>query len=216
MWVMATALLGGILVLLLRGLHDQEQILRDWEMVLAPWGTDVCEELEERLGGESRMVEHAYQRAFSAKAAGSTAEAIRLLDVGLRVVERTSPSMITLLRGMAVVSRMAAAVAPVSPLGPGMFRVRRLASLATLAHVLHHLLVSTAERFRLRAYVLRRGFGVVTRFMFRTTERIRASRVSTDPDWNRIASARADLRTLSSESLQTFRALVTSLTAQLR
>lgn len=62
------------------------------------------------------MAESAYKRAFSARAAGSSEEAIRLLDVALRVVERTSPDRVALLREMVVVSRMAAAVSPVAPL----------------------------------------------------------------------------------------------------
>lgn len=216
MWVIVVGILGGVLVLALRGLHNQAEILRDWEMVLSPWGVDAYRELEQRVEGESRMAEYAYRRAFGARAAGSRDEAIRLLDVGLRVVERTSPDMIALLRGMALVSRMAAAIAPVEPVRPRAFRLAKLSRLALVAGFLHRLLVSTAERFCLRVYLLRRGFGVATRFLLRTTERIRTRRLSADPEWNRIAAARADLRTLSAESLQSFHALLRSLAAEPR
>lgn len=216
MWIIAAGVVGGIVVLLICGLSNQAQILRDWEMVLSPWAEDVYRELGERVEGESKMVEYAYGRAFKAHAAGSTEEAIRLLDVGLRVVERTSPDMITLLRGMAVVSRMATAVSQVSPLHPWAFQLPQLSGMALLSALGHNLLVSTAERFRLRAYVLRRGFRVVTRFLLSTTERIRATREHADPAWERIAAARADLRTLSTESLQSFHALLRSLAAEHR
>lgn len=216
MWLIVVGVLGGVVLLVLRGLHDQAQILRDWEMVLSPWGAEVYQQLEERVEGESKMAEYAYRRAFTAKAAGSTDEAVRLLDVGLRVVERTSPDMITLLRGMAVVSRMAAAISPLPPLQPRDFRLWHVSGLALLGAFGHRLLVSTAERLRLRAYVLRRGFGVVTRFLFRTTERIRARPVARESEWERIAAARADLKTLSTESLHTFHALFRSLAAEHR
>lgn len=216
MWMIVVGIVGGVVLLVLHGLHDEAQILRDWEMVLSPWGADAYRELEERVDGESRMAEYAYRRAFVARAAGSTEEAVRLLEVGLRVVERTSPDMMTLLRGMSVVSRMAAAISPLPALRPGDFRLWHISGLAMLGAFGHRLLVSTGERLRLRAYVLRRGFGVVTRFLLRTTERIRTRSRDRENEWERIAAARADLRTLSAESLHTFHALLRSLAAEQR
>lgn len=214
MWLIAWMLLGGLLVLVLSGRRNQAEMLRDWQMVLAPWGADVYRELEERVEGESRMIEFAYRRAAEARAAGSAEKARQLLDVGLRVVERTSPDMMTLLRGMGVVSRMAAAVAVVAPLSPWAFRLPQMSGLTLAAAFGHHLLVSTAERFRLRAYVLRHGFGIIKRFLLSHTARIRARHKAPDADWERIAAAREDLRTLSAESLRTFHALLQSLGAE--
>src|SRR5229473_6141622 len=154
-----------MVVLVVRALTDQTEILEDWDRVLSPWGLDLYCELAERVEGESKMAEYAYRRAFSARAAGSPEEAVRLLEVGLRVVERTSPDMVALLHQMAVVSRMAAAISPVAPLQPRDFRLPRLSTLAVLAAFAHQVLFSAAERFRLRAFVLWRGFGVVRRFL---------------------------------------------------
>ena len=75
---------------------------------------------------------------------------------------------------------------------------------------------STAERFRLRTYVLRQGFGIVKRFLAQSTQRIKARQQSADPEWDRIAVAREDLRTLSMKSLQTFHVLLISLMAEPR
>jgi hypothetical protein len=216
MWLIALGVLGGGLVLVLAGLHNQAAILRDWEMVLSPWGEDVYRELKRRIEGESGMADHAYRKAFRAKAAGSFEEAIRLLEVGVKVVESTSPDMITLLRGMAVVSRMAAAITAVEPLCAQDFRLPRLSGLVLLAGFLHRLLVSTAERFRLRVYVLRRGFGVATHLLLESTRQIRARRLAAEAEWNRIEAARTDLRTLSAESLRTFHVLLRSLAAEPR
>jgi hypothetical protein len=214
MWVIAVAGLGVLVVLLVRAFNDDAEILRDWDRMLSPWGRDMYRELQDRVEGEARMAEYAYERAFMARAAGSVEEAVRLLEVGLRVVERTSPEMVTLLREMAVASRMAAAISPVEPLRPQSFRLPRLSTMAVLAALAHQLIFSAAERFRLRAYVLQRGFGLTTRFLLKTTERIRERRLGADPDWERIAAARADLRTLSSASLQTFQVLLRSLSVE--
>ncbi len=213
MWVIAAGLIGVIVVLAVRAFSDQEEILEDWNRVLSPWGLDAYRELEQRIEGEAKMAEYAFRRAFSARAAGSPEEAVRLLDVALRVVERTSPDRVALLRQMVVVSRMAAAVSPVAPLPPREFRLPRLSTLAVFATLAHQMLFSASDRFRLRAFVLRRGFGMVSGFLLRSTQRIRAGGQA-DPEWNRIAAARADLQTLSTHSLQTFHLLLTSLSAQ--
>jgi hypothetical protein len=214
MWVIVVAALGVFVVLFVRALNDDAEILRDWEKVLSPWGRDMYREMQERVEGEARMADYAYERAFMARNAGSIEEAVRLLEVGLDVVERTSPEMVTLLKEMAVASRMAAAISPVGPLRPQSFRLPRLSTMAVFAALAHQLLFSTSERFRLRAYVLERGFGLVTRFLLQTTTRIRQRRTTADPDWERIAAARADLRTLSTASLRTFQALLMSLSAE--
>jgi hypothetical protein len=216
MWVIAVGILGGVVALVVAGLYNQAAVLRDWEMVLEPWGRDAYAELEERVEGESGMAEYAYRRAFLARAKGSREDAIRLLEVGLRVVERTSPDMITLLRGMAVVSRMAAAMATVEPLRAQDFRLSRLSSLVALAGFVHRVLVSTADRFLLRTFVLRRGFGVATRFLLENTRRITTHPRATETEWDQIEAARADLRTLSTESLRTFQVLLRSLSAEPR
>jgi len=63
--------------------------------------------------------------------------------------------------------------------------------------------------------VLRRGFGVVRRFLLDSTQRIRAG-APTASEWERIEAARADLQTLSTESLQTFHVLLSSISAESR
>ena len=212
MWVIAAAAVGGLLVLLVRR-HDDAQILTDWDKALSPWGQDIYAELEQRVEGELRMVEYAFRRAFNAHMAGSPEEALRLLETGLQVVERTSPDMVELLRKMSIASRMAAALSPLHRLRPRDFNLSRLAGLATAATFIHELLFSTAKRFRLRAYVLEKGFGVATGHLLAHAERIRAQASDADPNWTGIAAARADLCTLSDESLQTFRYLLLSLSA---
>jgi hypothetical protein len=214
MWVIVVAAIGVLVVVLVRVLNDDEEILRDWDTVLSPWGREMYRELQDRVEGEARMADYAYERAFLARNAGSLDEAVRMLEVGLRVVERTSPDMVILLRDMAIASRMAAAISSVEPLRPRSFALPRLSTMAVFAAFGHQLLFTASERFRLRAYVLQRGFGLATRILLTTTKRIREQRANADPDWEDIAAARADLRTLSTASLRTFQALLASLTPE--
>src|SRR4029453_6483931 len=130
MWVILVAALGVLVVLLVRAFNDDAEILRDWDRVLSPWGRDALRELQERVEGDARMADYAYERAFTARSAGSIEEAVRLLEGGLDGVERRSPGMMTLLKERAVASRMAAPISPVEPLRPQSFRLPRLSTMA--------------------------------------------------------------------------------------
>jgi hypothetical protein len=141
-------------------------------------------------------------------------EALRLLEVGYKVIERFSPNMLRLLASMAVFSRMVAAMAPVAPLRPRDFRLAQLASMAQLNRLLHHFLVSSAERFRLRLYILGQSFGLATRALLRSTERLLGGQSQAEREWEQVAAIRHDFGTLTDESLQSLRALLASLAAQ--
>src|SRR6266851_784833 len=163
MLLIAGAFLSTLIVLVVRGLRDQARVLRAWQMVLPPWGIEVYHDLEQQLEGDSKLADLVYTKAFNARAAGSTDHAVLVLDVGIGLVGRKSSDMVTLLRGIAETSRMAEAVSPVEALRAGDFRLRELSSLAFVAGILHRFTASTAERFRLRTYVLRQGFRLVPR-----------------------------------------------------
>ena len=102
--------------------------------------------------------------------------------------------MLRLLSAMATFSRMVSAMAPVSPLRPQGFRLAQLASLAYLNQFLHQFLVSTGERFRLRVYVLGRGFGLATRFLMQSTQRIVQNQPESEREWEQIEALRQTSR----------------------
>lgn len=216
MWVIAVGVVGALLVLAIRAFNNQSELLRDWDRALTPWGLDSYRELEQRLEGEARMTEYAFRRAFDARAAGSPDEAIRMLETALEIVERTSPDMLSLLREMSNASRMAAAISSIDPLPARGFRLRALSTLAVVAAVVHQLLFTASGQFRLRSYVLQRGIGVATRFLLEDAKRLRLEDRGSNSEWDRIAAARADLQTLTTQSLETFRILVMALAAQPR
>jgi hypothetical protein len=200
MWVMiALSALGGLVVLFLFGRRNERLVKRDWELLLTPKGDKLYRTIENRVQSEMALADLTYDEAFAVRELGSMEEARQLLDVGYRVIEKFSPNMLRLLATMATFSRMVSAMAPVQPLKPRDFRLGQIASMAYLNQVLHQFLVSTAERYRLRLYILGRGFGVATRFLLASTRSIVGGQPEADREWDQIQAIRDDFRTLTDE-----------------
>jgi hypothetical protein len=205
---------GGGLLFLALWARINERRWADWETLLNTNDQALFAKLRSQLDGELAMADYAYHKADEHRQVGSVDEAIRLVELGYAMIERAAPDLRRLLAGMAVFSRMVSAMVPVAPLRPRDFQVAQLASLAALNQILHRFLVTAAERFRLRLYVLGQGLGVVLRFLAGTTRRIRDTRATSDRDWNDVAALRSDFRTITDESLESFRVCLASLAAQ--
>jgi hypothetical protein len=215
-WMMGLSALSVLIVLFLFGRRNERAVRRDWELLLTPKGERVLKTIEGRVQSQMDLAELTYDEAFLVRELGSLEEAKHLLDVGFRVIEQFSPSMLRLLAAMATFSRMVSAMAPVTPLRPAGFRLAQLASLAYLNQVLHQFLVSTGERFRLRLYVLGRGFGLATRYLLQSTRRIVSGAPDEAREWEQIDALREDFQTLTDESIASLRTLLTSLSAEQR
>lgn len=203
-------------VLFLFGRRNERSVRRDWQLLLTPRGENVYRTIEGRVENEMALANLTYEEAFSIRQLGSVEEAKHLLDVGYRVIERFSPNMLQLLATMARFSRMVSAMAPVTPLRPRDFRLTELASLAYLNGLIHQFLVSTSERFRLRVYILGQSFGLATRSLLRSTQRIVADEPEAEREWEQVDAVRRDFDTLTRDSLDTLRVLLTSLAAEKR
>lgn len=203
-------------VLFLLGRRNERAVERDWALLLTPSGQKLYKRLEGRIHSEMALADITYEKAFEIRELGSVDEAIRLLDVGYRVIENFAPSMLKLLAAMATFSRMVSAMAPVRPLRPKEFQVAEIVSLAYLNRLLHQFLVSTAERFRLRVYVLGRCFGIATRYLFTSTRRIAERQSESEREWEQIQAIRSDFQLLTDESLDSLRVLLTSLDLEQR
>ncbi len=216
MWfwlVAAIAVVVGIVLVYLDGRRRERAVAHDWELALTPRGERAFQKMEKRVKADVNLVDIAYQKAFEARDVGEWDEALRMVDVGCDLIEQMAPTMIRALAAMAVLSRMAAAIAPVRPLRPKDFRVGQLVQLARLNRFVHHLLVTTGERFRFRVFVLQRGFKTIAALVFRWTHR---AGPAAGPQWAHLAAAHQDVGTLSDESLEMFRTLLVSLAAERR
>jgi hypothetical protein len=205
---------GGGLLFLALWARINERRWRDWETLLNTNDHALYAKMRSQLDGDLVMADYAYEKAEEHRTVGSVDEAIRLVELGYAMIERAAPDLRRMLAGMAVFSRMVSAMVPVAPLRPRDFKVAQLASLAALNQILHRFLVTASERFRLRLYILGQGLGMVLRFLAGSTRRIRDTRSTADRDWNDVAALRSDFRTITDESLESFRVCLASLAAQ--
>ncbi len=196
------------------GRRDERKVHRDWELLLTDKGKELYRTIENRVSADMQLANITYDEAFSVRELGSVEEAKHLLDVGYKVIEKFSPSMLKLLAAMSTFSRMVSAMAPIKPLRPQGFRLAQIASLAYLNQFLHNFIVTTAERYRLRIYILGRSFGLATRFLLSSTKRIVEGQPNAEKDWEQIQFVREDFQTLTDESLQSLKVLLTSLAAE--
>jgi hypothetical protein len=213
-WAIIFSSVGGLVLLFLLGRRNEKAVRRDWQLLLTPRGEKLYKSISGRVQGQLELADMTYDEAFTVHQLGSVEEAKHLLDVGFRVIEKFAPTMLQLLAAMATFSRMVSAMTPVRPLRPQSFRLPQIVSLAYLNQVVHQFLVSTSERFRLRLYVLGRGFGLATRFLLASTRRITAGAPEQDREWEQIQAIREDFQTLTNESMDSLRVLLTSLAAQ--
>jgi hypothetical protein len=215
-WMIGFSALGCLVVLFLFGLRNERAVRRDWELLLTPRGEKLYKSIEGRVHSEMALAELTYDEAFSVRELGSVDEAIHLIDVGYRVIEKFAPNMLKLLAAMATFSRMVSAMAPVNPLRPRDFKLAQIVSLAYLNGLLHQFLVSTSERYRLRVYILGRSFALGARFLLESTQRIVRKEPEADREWDQIQAIRQDFQTLTTESLDSLKVLLTSLAAEKR
>lgn len=214
MWVLlAVSTVGGLAILFLLGRRDERAVRRNWTLLLTPRGERLYDAISGRVQTQLSLADATYDEAFSVRELGSLEEAKELLDVGFTVIEKFAPGMLQMLSAMGTFSRMVSAMTPLRPLSPQKFRLAQLVSLAYLHQVVHQFLVSSSERFRLRLYVLGRGFGLATRFLLASTRRITSGAPGQDREWEQVQAIRQDFQTLTDESLETLRALLTSLAA---
>jgi hypothetical protein len=213
-WLWFTPLLALVVTWIL-GRYNARAIERDWEMMLTAKGRGAIEALELQVLCDGAAVDSARIGALSARERADFPQATRLAGLAYRAVEEATPDRLKRLRAMGVCIRMATAILPVPPLRPKNFRLAQLSSLAGLSAFIHHLLVSTGERFLLRLYVLGLGYRIITRSLGGSSATIRND-VGDVWAWDAFDRATADWSSLEREHVESFRVFVLSLTAEKR
>ena len=213
LWVLGFSAVGSLPLLFALGRRQDHAVRREWDWALTARGEQLYRTLAHRVEGELELAALTYSEAFAIRKRGSHAEALRLLTTGHTLVERSASRLLRLLAGMATFSQQAEIVAPLPPLQPRAFRLLPLATLAALGSVLDRVLVSAAERFRLRVYLLGHGYGFAARSLLADSERMIRRGSWSATEWRRIESIHADFATLTGELLESLHALLTSLAA---
>ena len=213
-WLWLTPLLALVVTWIL-GRYNSRAIERDWEMMLTAKGRGAIEALELQVLCDGAAVESARIGALTARERADFSQATRLAGLAYRAVEEATPDRLKRLRAMGVCIRMATAILPVPTLKPRNFRLTQLSSLAGLSKFIHHLLVSTGERFLLRLYVLGLGYRIITRSLSGSSASVKND-VGDVWAWDIFDRATADWSTLEREHIESFRVFVLSLTAEKR
>lgn len=179
-----------------------------WRFALGDDGRLQLAYLARQSAAQVRVVRATYDFARARRDEGDSAEALRLLEAGSRLIERFAPDMRTQLRHLLDLSRAVSALAPVRPLRPPEFRMWRLRSLAAAALFGHAVLITTTERFRLKTRVLMCAFRIVVHGGRHAARRARRNPADA---WREIEALGCDLGTLRRESLDVAQALLIAL-----
>ena len=211
--LLGASFFGLVVVLVLDGLRRERAVERDWRLVLTPRAQQELDVARRRADAELELLDASVEGARAAYASGSTESAHLLLDQGCSLIEAYCPSMLRMLAAMSVLSRMVAAMGSVQPLRPADFRLRGVAQLALLGRFLHHLAATSQERFRLRVFILGRGFVLLTRAALRS---FHLARFAPRAPWDDLDDVRHDARALTNESMESLRGLLMALAAERR
>jgi hypothetical protein len=212
------AVLGGLVVLLVQGRRNESATARDWTPLIVPRNQNALRRAESRLSDSLTLADTAYDRAQTLFELGSPEEARELLRLGYEMIDRFAPDLFRMLAMMTVYSRMVSAIVPVQPMRAARFKTTGVSLLVRLAAIGHHLLTTTAERFRFRLFVIGQSARLLLRGLGRTTLRLLgattpAAAEPADWDWEQLSALRSDFHVLTDETVESMRVLLSSLDA---
>lgn len=183
----------------------------DWENLLggdkAEWYADAKSGIE----NNTKLIRMTMKEAKDIKQLGDLEEALRFLKIGGDVIQEFTPGLLCLLREMMKFSRMVSAMAPVSPLLPSRFHIAEMHNLALLNQMLHQVVVSARQRFRLKLRILATGVKITSGYLLTRIHRVLHRRSSTEQEWEQIVNAGQDFQQLTTESVESFRNLMGAL-----
>jgi hypothetical protein len=191
--------------------RDEEKVQSEWVALLSPASEGIFQKARADIEANTTRVEVAVNEAIEIRELGDLDEAIRFLNLGGDIIQRFTPNLLSLLSVMMRFSRMIGAIAPVNPILPKGFHLAELTSLAHLNGMLHRVLTSAKQRFRLKLYVLGKGISITSHCLVKRIGNIVTRRSSEDSDWEQILGVEQDFQRLSNESVESFQNLLQAL-----
>ena len=191
--------------------RDEEKVQSEWVALLNPSSERILQQARTDIEANTTRVGVAMKEAMEVRELGDLDEAIRFLDLGGDIIQRFTPNLLSLLSVMMRFSRMIGAIAPVNPILPGGFHLAELTSLAHLNGMLHRLITSAKQRFRLKLFILGKGISITSDYLVKRIGSIVSRRSSEDQEWEQILGAEQDFQRLSNESVQSFQNLLQAL-----
>jgi hypothetical protein len=138
---------------------------------------------------------------------------LRFLRIGTSVIEEFTPSLLALLGVMTKFSRMVSAMAPIDPLVPADFHLAELTNLAHLHKLLHQMVVSTKQRFRLRLFIIGKGVSITSHYLLAKIRNIVSRKTEAEQEWEQVERIGGDFSRLAEESVRSFRTLLEALSS---
>jgi hypothetical protein len=114
---------------------------------------------------------------------------------------------------MAKFSRMVSAMAPVDPLVPADFHLAELTNLAHLHKLLHQMIVSTKQRFRLKLFIIAKGISMTSHYLLARIRNIVSRKTEAEHEWEQVERIGCDFNRLAEESVRSFRTLLEALSS---
>ena len=199
----------GVLLVLAR--RNERKVRSDWENLLGGDKAEWYEDTKSGIENHTKLIRMTMKEAKDIKQLGDVEEALRFLRIGGNVIQEFTPGLLCLLKEMMKFSRMVSAMAPVSPLLPSRFQLAEMNNLAVLNQMLHQIVVSAKQRFRLKLRIIATGVKITSGYLLTRIHRVLDRRSSTEQEWEEIATAGQDFQQLTMESVESFRNLMGAL-----
>ncbi len=183
-----------------------------WTQVLEGHAARHFAYLREIYAGESQAIVDGVTLAASHDARGQRERAREVLCAVLAALQECSHAAGLRVREWWLACRAAACLVPVPPLERSAFRVSTLRRLAALNRAAHPLVVTAAERFRLRLRLLDWGFRFVSRDAARLATRSASDTQALEASdaCTRAGDLAHDFRALGQQTLDSLHALLQS------
>ena len=207
----ALLLILGWAVLLVLARRNERKVRSDWENLLGGDKAEWYEDTKSGIENHTKLIRMTMKEAKDIKQLGDIEEALRFLRIGGNVIQEFTPGLLCLLKEMMKFSRMVSAMAPVSPLLPSRFQLAEMNNLAVLNQMLHQIVVSAKQRFRLKLRIIATGVKITSGYLLTRIHRVLDRRSSTEQEWEEIATAGQDFQQLTTESVESFRNLMGAL-----
>src|SRR6185503_12252159 len=173
-------------VLLILARRNERKVRSDWESFRGGEKAEWYEDTKSGLENNTSLIRMTMKEARAITQLGDVEEAMKF-------------------------SRMVSAMAPVSPLLPSRFHIAELNNLAVLNQMLHQVVVSAKQRFRLKLRIIATGVKITSGYLLTRIRRVLDRRFSTEQEWEEIVNAGQDFQQLTTESVESFRNLMGAL-----
>jgi hypothetical protein len=207
----ALLLILGWAILLVLARRNERKVRTDWENLLGGQKAEWYEDTKSGIENNTNLIRMTMKESRDIKQLGDVDEALRFLRIGGDVIQEFTPGLLCLLKEMLKFSRMVSAMAPVSPLLPSRFHLAEMNNLAVLNQMLHQVVVSAKQRFRLKLRIIATGVKITSGYLMTRIRRVLDRRFSTEQEWEEIVNAGQDFQQLTTESVESFRNLMSAL-----